>query len=191
VHIFCLPDGTVISPKGRGYVSFFFQNATHHSLIWWQGLKSWQRRASPLPPHLLALTGMTNRVRASSADQQHSGRQATSNRSDMAEGKQRETKPLVQKVPKNSNKHKSQLLTGRHSKNTAHLHRWPWGTPMTGGDKQPDSIYLSFLLPQSLLRRAAGCKLLNYDAWCPITNKQSIISDTGEREQRTEFVMNP
>lgn len=24
MHIFCLPDGTVISPKGRGYVSFFF-----------------------------------------------------------------------------------------------------------------------------------------------------------------------
>lgn len=60
--------------------------------------------------------------------------------------------------------------------------------------EQSDSIYLaplSFLLPPSLLRRAAGYKLLNYDSWCHITNKQSIISDTGEQEQRTEFVMNP
>lgn len=54
-------------------------------------------------------------------------------------------------------------------------------TPGKSGDKQPDSIHLgplSFLLPQNLLRRSARCKLLNYDSWCHITNKQSILSDT-------------
>lgn len=64
---------------------------------------------------------------------------------------------------------------------------------MNSGDKQPDSIYLgprSFLLLQNLLRRSAGCKLLKYDSWCHTTNKQSIVSDTENREQRTEFVMN-